>query len=387
MITSVYIHIPFCEKICHYCDFTKFFYEEQMADDYLTALEKEIHHYITSPKKKMRTIYVGGGTPTALNERQLERLLLLIADRFDTAHALEYTFEANPGDLSPGKIALLKQYGVNRISMGVQVFDDVLLEELGRLHRVRDVDDNIHSLLAHGINNISIDLMYGLPNQTLAGFERTLNKALSYDLPHYSSYSLQIEPKTVFYQRYMKGKLHKAPEELEASMFEVLLKKMTEKGKIQYEVSNFGEPGYESQHNLTYWDNQYYYGFGAGASGYLPQERYINNRPFPAYVKAVTEKGEAVLNRDPITIKEEVEEQMFLGLRKREGVKRETFYRRFGFHFDVLYGSAIQDLVDKTWIEDSGTAIRLTDHGQLFGNSVFQAFLLADGINLADYID
>ncbi len=386
MITSTYVHIPFCEKICHYCDFTKFFYEEQMADDYLDALEREIAYYIHTNHQPMRTIYVGGGTPTALNERQLERLLKMLQHFFNVEDCLEYTFEANPGDLNEAKIKLLKTYGVNRISMGVQVFDNALLEELGRLHRISDVDDNIEALKKHGLTNISIDLMYGLPNQTLAGFEQSLDRALSYDLPHYSSYSLQIEPKTVFYQRYMKGKLHKAPEELEASMFEMLLRKMTENGKIQYEVSNFGEPGFESQHNLTYWDNQYYYGFGAGASGYLPHERYINNRPFPAYVKAATERGEAVLNRDKITVKEEIEEQMFLGLRKRSGVSRAVFFNRFGFHYDALFKQAIAELVEKTWLEDDGDTIRMTDHGQLFGNSVFQAFLLPDELDVNKYL-
>lgn len=386
MITSTYIHIPFCEKICHYCDFTKFFYEEQMADDYLKALEREIAYYIKETPAPMRTIYVGGGTPTALNERQLEQLLKMIKTYFNVSDCLEYTFEANPGDLNENKVKLLKQYGVNRISMGVQVFDNELLEDLGRLHRIKDVEDNVKSLKKHGLTNISIDLMYGLPNQTLDGFEKTLDQALAYDLPHYSSYSLQIEPKTVFYQRYMKGKLHKAPEELEAQMFELLLKKMTEKGKFQYEVSNFGEPGFESQHNLTYWDNHYYYGFGAGASGYLPKERYINNRPFPAYVAATKERGEAVLNRDAITMKEEIEEQMFLGLRKRSGVSRQVFQNRFGFSYDELYKEAIAELIKKKWVEDDGEAIRMTDHGQLFGNSVFQAFLLPDEMNVEDYL-
>lgn len=379
MITSAYIHIPFCEKICHYCDFTKFFYEEKMADEYLMALNNEMNFYIQS-KQKMRTIYVGGGTPTALNAKQLETLLKMIEAKFFTADALEYTFEANPGDLDEEKIKLLKKYNVSRISMGVQTFDDEQLETLGRLHRIKDVEENIETLLKHDFKNISIDLMYGLPNQSLADFERSIDKALSYDLPHYSSYALQIEPKTIFYQRYMKGKLHKAPDELEASMFELLISKMKEKNKTQYEVSNFSEPGYESMHNLTYWDNAYYYGFGAGASGYLPGVRTINYRPFPSYVKAALETGEPVLTKEIITVKEEIEEQMFLGLRKRAGVSKVVFENRFGFSFDLFYREAIDELIKRGWLEESNDAIRMTESGQLFGNSVFQQFLLPENI-------
>src|SRR5690625_2174476 len=201
MITSVYIHIPFCEKLCHYCDFTKFFYNEEMADEYLVALEKEISTAIRKPGTKMKTIFVGGGTPTALNNRQLLKLVNMIEYYFDLSEIDEYTFEANPGDLTKEKIDILVSHGVNRISMGVQDFDDQMLEQLGRLHRVKDVYQNITDLQNANLTNISIDLMYSLPNQTIEHFSKTLEEALAFRLPHYSAYSLQIEPKTVFYQR------------------------------------------------------------------------------------------------------------------------------------------------------------------------------------------
>lgn len=379
MILSTYIHIPFCEKLCHYCDFTKFFYEERMADEYLQALAKEMSFYLKDKKHPMRTIFVGGGTPTALNLKQLEYLLKQIDDHIDVSSVLEYSFEANPGDLNEDKIKLLKSYGVNRISMGVQVFDDQLLEDLGRLHRVADVDQNINHLLKNGMNNISIDLMYGLPNQTLDSFNHSIEQALSYDLPHYSSYSLQIEPKTVFYQRHQKGKLHKPPEEVEAKMFELLIDKMSKSGKLQYEISNFAEVGYESQHNLTYWNNQYYYGFGAGASGYLPGKRIINLRPFPAYVKEATRSGQPILHIDEIGKKEQIEEEMFLGLRKRAGVNKLEFERKYHRTINELYGKQIEELIERDWLEETTEQIKMTEHGQLFGNEVFQRFLLEDG--------
>lgn len=376
MISSVYIHIPFCEKICHYCDFTKFFYEEKMADDYLIALEKEISAYIDTPKQPMRTIFVGGGTPTALNVKQLKKLLVTIEHYFDVNNVEEYTFEANPGDLNEEKIKLLVAHGVNRISMGAQVFDDALLEKLGRLHRVKDVYKNVNDLKKNNLTNISIDLMYGLPNQTLKGFSHSIQEALSFDLPHYSSYSLQIEPKTVFYQRYNKGKLQKPPEETEAEMYHMLVEEMEKAGKFQYEISNFSEKNFESKHNLTYWDNSYYYGFGAGASGYLPGERTINLRPFPAYVKQANETGKPVLHIEPIGKKEQIEEELFLGLRKQTGVQFHSFTEKYGLALTDIYNEELNYLKAKKWLIQDEEGIRLTRNGKLFGNEVFQAFLL-----------
>lgn len=376
MVSSVYIHIPFCEKICHYCDFTKFFYEEKMADDYIVALDKEMAAYIKGPKQKMKTIFVGGGTPTSLNTKQLKQLLTSISRYFQVENVEEYTFEANPGDLNEDKIKLLKEYGVNRISMGAQVFDDQLLEQLGRLHRVKDVYQNVNDLKKHGITNISIDLIYSLPTQTMAGFEKTVEEALAFDLPHYSSYSLQIEPKTVFYQRYKKGKLKRQPEETEANMYEFLISKMNKHGKKQYEISNFAISGFESKHNLTYWNNDYYFGFGAGAHGYLPGERIVNLRPFPAYLKKANEDGFPVLHRETIGLKEQIEEEMFLGLRKRTGVSKSEFSKKYQLALTDVYHGELQELIEKKWLEETDDQIRLTQEGQLFGNEVFQAFLL-----------
>jgi len=349
-----------------------------MADQYLEALKNEIYYYLEGKKHSMRTVFVGGGTPTALNLRQLEFLLKLIDQNIDIPSVTEYTFEANPGDLNEDKIKLLQSYGVNRISMCVQVFDDQLLADLGRLHRIKDVDENINHLLKHGLKNVSIDLMYGLPNQTVASFNETIEKALSYDLPHYSSYSLQIEPKTIFYQRYKKGQLHKPPEDTEAEMFELLIEKMKRKNKIQYEISNFAEVGFESKHNLTYWNNQYYYGFGAGASGYLPGKRLINLRPFPAYVKEANASGQPVLHVDQVGKREQIEEEMFLGLRKRTGVDKNQFKEKFQLDIYDLYQKEIAELIDRNWLEESDDSIRMTEHGQLFGNEIFHRFLLEE---------
>ncbi|MGP4061654.1 radical SAM family heme chaperone HemW [Halobacillus sp. H74] len=377
-IPSAYIHIPFCQQICHYCDFTKFFYNERLADEYMEALENEIHTYIPEEKAQVRTIFVGGGTPTAVNHSQLKKLLQMIDDHFDLASCEEYTFEANPGDLDLEKVRLLKNYGVNRISLGVQVFDDEMLEKIGRVHKVKDVYTNIDRLLQVGLSNISIDLMYALPGQTVEDFEKTIDEAMQFGLPHYSSYSLQIEPKTVFYQRYKKGTLIKAPEEDEALMYELLQRKLSAAGAVQYEISNFAKPGFESKHNLTYWNNEYYYGIGAGAHGYLPGKRTINLRPLPAYVKKATSDGIPILHEEPIGIKEEMEEQMFLGLRKTEGVLTDQFYRKYGQTIVDVFGHALSTLKERSLIEENSGYIRMTPKGRMLGNEVFQEFLLDD---------
>ncbi|QTM99880.1 oxygen-independent coproporphyrinogen III oxidase [Sediminibacillus dalangtanensis] len=378
MVKSVYIHIPFCQQICHYCDFTKFYYNETLVDEYLDALEKEMSTYIDEPKQSMKTIFVGGGTPTALNSSQLEKLLQMIDKHFEVNSCEEYSFEANPGDLDDEKIKLLKHYGVQRISMGVQVFDDEMLEFIGRVHRVKDVYQNVDALTRQGFKNISIDLIYSLPNQTLEHFERTLHEAFSFQLPHYSAYSLQIEPKTVFYQRYKKGKLHKPKEEVEAEMYQLLTEQMEAHGLNQYEISNFAKPGYESRHNLTYWNNDHYYGMGAGAHGYLPGRRTINLRPLPAYVEQALKDGKPVLHTEPIGLKEQVEEEMFLGLRKRQGVSIKRFQEKYGREIGHLYGDAIEQLKKKGWLTEKSGFLQLTSEGLLFGNEVFQEFLLDD---------
>ncbi|UOQ46333.1 radical SAM family heme chaperone HemW [Halobacillus salinarum] len=375
-IPSAYIHIPFCQQICHYCDFTKFFYNEKLADEYLLALEKEIHTYFPDEKAKVKTIFVGGGTPTAVNHSQLNQLLQMIAEHFDISACDEYTFEANPGDLDVTKVKMLKEAGVNRISLGVQVFDDQMLEKIGRVHKVEDVYTNIDRLLTAGLSNVSIDLMYGLPGQSVADFEKTIDEALQFGLPHYSSYSLQIEPKTIFYQRYKKGKLIKPPEEEEAEMYGLLQSKLSEQGILQYEISNFSVPGYESKHNLTYWNNEFYFGIGAGAHGYLPGKRTINIRPLPAYVKQAITDGKPVLHEEPITLKEQMEEEMFLGLRKTEGVSLQRFADKYNREVAEVFGRAVPHLTERSLLEVEEGRIKLTEHGRLLGNEVFQEFLI-----------
>lgn len=378
MINAAYIHIPFCQQICHYCDFTKFFYNERLATEYIEALTNEINVNVNGYHNKVRTIFIGGGTPTALNLDQLRSLLIIINKKFDVANCEEFTIEANPGDFDTEKIKLLKDYGVNRISLGVQVFDDKMLGELGRLHKVSDVYHTVDQVHKEGFTNISLDLIYALPNQTVEQFKTSLDEAVSFHLPHYSTYALQIEPKTVFYQRHKKGKLPRPAQEVEVEMYEILKDTMNTNGILQYEISNFAKPGFESKHNLTYWNNEYYYGLGAGASGYLPGKRTSNLRPLPAYTKQAMKDGKPLLHVDEIGLKEQLEEEMFLGLRKAKGIDKSLFEHKFGFTPNKLYEKSIAALTRKGWLIENEQSIHLTHQGMLLANEVFEKFLLED---------
>ncbi|GAB3050737.1 radical SAM family heme chaperone HemW [Virgibacillus ainsalahensis] len=375
-VQSVYIHIPFCQQLCQYCDFVKFYYNEKAATEYIEALAHEINMNINGKKNKIRTIFIGGGTPTALNKEQLRSLFQIIHEKFDVSNVEEFSIEVNPGDLDMEKTKLLQAFGINRISFGVQVMDDKMLKRLGRLHRVSDVYETVDLLNKHNFTNISLDLIYALPHQTVEQFKKSLDEAVSFNLPHYSTYALQIEPKTVFYQKHKKGKLHRPAEDDEVQMYEILRKTMQGNGQRQYEISNFAKPGFESKHNLTYWGNEYYYGFGAGAHAYLPGKRIANIRPLPEYMKKAMDSGKPILQVDEISLKERIEEEMFLGLRRIDGIDKGSFEQKFGILPEKLYKYPIADLTHRGLLEENSQNLRLTDKGLLLANRVFQEFLL-----------
>ncbi|MGE7601161.1 radical SAM family heme chaperone HemW [Peribacillus sp. NPDC097675] len=377
MIKSAYLHIPFCEHICHYCDFNKVFLQGQPVDEYLRMMKREMEMQLAKyPTKKLDTVFVGGGTPTSLDEKQLSFLCEAISETlpFDSKQA-EYTFEANPGDLSREKLEILYQAGVNRLSFGVQSFNDELLKRIGRTHRASEVYETIQLAQDVGFTNITIDLIYGLPGQTMEDFEDTLAKALALQLPHYSSYSLIVEPKTVFYNQMRKGTLKLPPQELEASMYERLMEEMEKHGLHQYEISNFARPGFESKHNLTYWNNVEYYGIGAGAHGYTSGKRVANHGPVKKYITPLLEGELPVLDEHTVPLYENMEEEMFLGLRKTKGVSLETFKEKFSVEMKEVFGKELEDQINKGLLKLDGGFISLTERGKLLGNEVFQAFL------------
>ncbi|MGX6980044.1 radical SAM family heme chaperone HemW [Vagococcus elongatus] len=374
---SAYIHIPFCEHICYYCDFNKVLIEDQPVDEYISALLKEIDLIKTKySANTMETIYIGGGTPTALSAKQLDVLLAGIRSRLPFNEGNEFTVEANPGDLTLDKLNVLKNYGVNRLSMGVQSFDNRLLKKIGRRHSAEDVYTTSNLVEKAAIDNVSIDLIYALPGQTIESFSDTLEKGLALDLPHYSLYSLILENQTVFYNWARQGRLHLPSEDIEGDMFELAAKKMEAAGKKQYEISNFSIPGKQSRHNLVYWDNEHYYGLGAGASGYLDGKRYKNHGPIQHYL-APLRKGELPIREvETLTEENKIEEEMFLGLRKLEGVSLANFEEKFDCSIFDVYGSAIKDLERRKLITIDQHFIALSKKGLMIGNEVFEQFLL-----------
>lgn len=381
MARGVYIHIPFCHQICNYCDFNKFYFKNQPVDEYIEALGKEMALATQKNPESFRhieTIFLGGGTPTALSPQQLDKLLTLIRTYIPMNSVTEFTSEANPDELSAEKLQVLFEGGVNRLSMGVQSFDQGLLQKIGRTHSNEHVYETIALAKKIGFQNISIDLMYGLPSQTMAQWKDSLEKALALDLPHFSAYSLIVEPKTIFYNQYAKGKLLLPTEDLEADMYDVLMQQMELHGLQQYEISNFAKPGYHSEHNKIYWDNDEYAGFGAGAHGYLAGVRYSNHGPLKKYMETVFAGELPIVHEHEVSQAEKREEQMFLGLRKTEGVKHKIYEEKLKVPIVAYYDSVLKELVSKGLLEHDDVGVRLTRKGRFVGNEVFQQFLLEE---------
>ena len=370
--TSAYVHIPFCTQICYYCDFSKVFIKNQPVDSYLEHLIEEYDSYDI---KKLRTLYIGGGTPTALSAPQLAFLLEKLTDKLDLSYLEELTIEANPGDLDQEKIAVLKDSPVNRVSLGVQTFNDRMLKQIGRSHLEKDIYENIANLKKAGFDNISIDLIYALPKQTMEDVKTNVAKAIALDIPHMSLYSLILENHTVFMNRMRRGKLPLPKEDLEAEMFEYIIAELEKAGFEHYEISNFSKPGFESRHNLMYWDNAEYYGIGAGASGYVDGVRYKNHGPIRHYLQAV-EAGNARVQEEVLTLNEKMEEEMFLGLRKKSGISKKRFEEKFGLSFEDQYGDVVAELTEQGLLVPDRDIIRMTKKGLFLGDTVAEKFIL-----------
>ena len=370
--TSAYVHIPFCTQICYYCDFSKVFIKNQPVDSYLEHLIEEYHSYDI---QKLRTLYIGGGTPTALSAPQLAFLLEKLTEKLDLSYLEELTIEANPGDLDQEKIAVLKNSPVNRVSLGVQTFNDRMLKQIGRSHLEKDIFDNIANLKKAGFDNISIDLIYALPKQTMEDVKTNVAKAIALDIPHMSLYSLILENHTVFMNRMRRGKLPLPKEDLEAEMFDYIIAELEKAGFEHYEISNFSKPSFESRHNLMYWDNAEYYGIGAGASGYVDGVRYKNHGPIRHYLQAV-EAGNARVQEEMLTLKEKMEEEMFLGLRKKSGVSKKRFEEKFGLSFEDHYGAVVSELTDQGLLVPDRDIVRMTKQGLFLGDTVAEKFIL-----------
>ena len=357
---SIYIHIPFCNTICSYCDFCKMHYNETWANEYLIELEKEIKNNYKN--ELVNTIYIGGGTPSALKEYQIENLLNLLPI-FNTNNP-EITFECNVENITYEKLKILKKYNVNRLSIGVQTFNKKLLTYLNRNHDDEMIKNVIENAKEIGFDNISIDLIYALKEQTLEDLENDINKYLELDINHISTYSLIIEPNTKLYI----NKEQNIDEDLDYEMYSFITNKLKENGFNHYEISNFAKQGYESKHNLVYWNNRNYYGFGLGASGYLGNIRYDNTKSINNYLKGNYLKEQNILTKDQI-----ISYHLMLGLRKIEGINKKDFFNEYGIELNSLYN--IQELIGNKILKENNEYIFIDEDSLYTSNNILINFI------------
>ncbi|WP_342421360.1 radical SAM family heme chaperone HemW [Paenibacillus sp. FSL E2-0178] len=373
---AVYIHIPFCTNKCFYCDFNSYVLKDQPVMEYLYALDREMELTVkNTPPGVIKTIFVGGGTPTVLKPDEMAYFLQSVRRHFPQwDENIEFSMEANPGTTDIDKLRVMKEGGVNRVSFGVQAFQNELLSGIGRIHDVDDVYRSLENARAAGLDNLSLDLMFGLPNQTVDMLRESIDKALALDLPHYSIYSLKVEENTLFHTLFNKNKLPLPNEEDELAMYLLLMSTMEAAGYTQYEISNFAKPGMESRHNITYWRNEDYYGLGAGAHGYVGRQRHMNIKGVNPYNEA-TRSGLPRLDSFPISEQEAMEDFMMVGLRMREGVSDTAFRSQFGKSLEDIFAGSLHKMLKAGLLEQTGDTYRLSKQGILFGNDVFGEFV------------
>ncbi len=373
---SLYIHIPFCAQKCLYCDFPSFARKDHLRKDYIEALNKEI---ISLREKhnnlEINTIFIGGGTPSVLEANELECLLKEVA-KLNMAKDIEYSMECNPGNLTEEKLEVMKKYGVNRISMGLQAKQDNLLKGLGRIHNYKTFKENFLLAKKVGFNNINVDLMFGLPNQSLNEWEETLREIISLEPAHISAYSLIIEEGTAFYNLYENDKLKLPTEEEERKMYHLAKKILEENGFNQYEISNYAKEGKECRHNLAYWNMDNWIGVGSAAASYINGKRIKNISSVEEYINSIKDKGEAVEAIINNSKNDNMEEFMFMGLRKINGIDENEFKNRFSMNINDVYGEILNKYIGEGLLIRESGRIFLSEKGIEISNVIMADFLL-----------
>jgi oxygen-independent coproporphyrinogen-3 oxidase len=379
---GVYLHIPFCRSRCSYCDFATDVYKSaEIVEGYVSALCKEISEFeITesktqNPKSKIEadTIYFGGGTPSLLSPKQLEKITDSIHEKISVEANSEITMEMNPATVTLETLKAYKNLGVTRASFGAQTFDDAELKRLGRKHTASDVRETIELLRAADFTNVSFDLIAGLPRQTLKDWERNLNEALALQPEHLSLYLLEIHQTTPLAQQIRSGRQPLPDEELAAAMYELMLERVSARGYGQYEISNFALPGYESKHNSKYWTLAPVFGFGCSAHSFDGAgARYSNESDTAKYVRSIETGDSAIVHREEI---ETAAEAAFLGLRLSKGIDLTAYEKRFGFDLIAKHLDDFQRLEDLELIKIADNHLKLTARGFLFSNEVFAIFV------------
>src|SRR5690606_25266731 len=361
---GLYIHIPFCEYICHYCDFVKRVPKDQnMVDTYLIRLRDEIQTY-QKHFDSIGTIYIGGGTPSMLTVDQLTYLF----DSLKAINPIEFSIEVNPESYSYEKGEVFKKYGVNRVSLGVQSFDDKILAYMNRGHKAEQVEDIIRHLKSIGIKDISIDLIFAIPGQTMDHITYDLEKYMSLDIDHISYYSLILEDKTYFYHQYLKGNFKPMDEDIEAEMYHYIIEYLESHGYEQYEVSNFARNGKYSLHNSIYWSLGEYIGVGMGAHGFIDGNRTYNERGMSQYLDHFTKEKVHQTKQDLL------QDDLIFGLRMTKGVDIPRIENEYGIHLFEAYPQ-IKDKIELGLLRVVNNHLQLAKEGMMLGNQVFMLFI------------
>lgn len=376
-LPGVYLHIPFCRSRCSYCDFATDIYDGGLADAYVDALVKEIGLFDrVAHRTAVDTIYFGGGTPSLLTPTQLERILGAVHQRSAVSPAAEVTMEMNPGTLTPEVLQEFRSLGINRASFGAQTFDDDELRRLGRRHSAEDVRRTIRMMREAGFDNVSFDLIAGLPAQTLAAWERNLDEALALEPEHLSLYLLEVHDGTPLADQIRKGHQPTPDDDLAAEMYEVMLDRTAAAGYEHYEISNFCRPGYASRHNSKYWTGAPVFGFGCSAHSFDgDRTRWSNERDTARYVRAMNEVGSAMVETVSLDEREARAEAIFLGLRLLDGLDLREHEARFGVDLRKEFSDDLTRLTEAGLVEIDAELLRLTRHGAVLSNEVFSAFV------------
>lgn len=372
--TGIYIHIPFCLSKCLYCDFTSFRGRDGMYESYKNALLKEIRNTPLLEEYLIKSIFIGGGTPTVLPPRFISEIMEELS-KLHIADDAEITIEANPKTLNMDYLRVLKFSGINRLSMGLQSTDNTVLKKIGRIHKYEDFLINYNDALKAGFHNISADIMFGLPGQDIEGFSNTVETVSKLGLRHISAYSLIIEEGTPFFDLYEEGKLDLPEESEERKMYYLLIDTLSSKDYIHYEISNFSKKGFESQHNIRYWERGEYFGFGLSAHSLVENVRYENTEDLSFYIENSSNLKNIRTNSHEISEKEAMEEFMFLGLRLIKGVGVEKFKKIFGKDIFSVYYKPIHDNIKKGLLMYEANRIFLTAKGLDLSNMVMADFL------------
>ena len=361
MIKNCYIHIPFCDKICSYCDFCKIYYYEKIVDKYLEQLEKEIKSIYKG--EVLETVYIGGGTPSSLNNKQLERLFEILSI-FNKSTNIEFTIESNFENITEEKLKIYKKHGINRLSFGLESINENNLSFLNREITKEKVNNTINSCRKLGFNNINIDLIYALPVEDIEILKKDLEYLFSLNIEHISTYSLIIENHTVL----KINNIENISEELDYEMYKLICKEMKNNNYEHYEISNFSKVGYNSKHNLCYWDNANYYGFGLGASSYIDNKRITNTRSMNKYLN-----GNYILETIELSNDDLIEYEIMLNLRKAEGISLEDFKNKYQKELKELIN--IDELLKEEFLLEENNKIRIPEDKWYLSNQIILKIL------------